>query len=779
MAEIEIEIDGKKLKAEANQTVIQVADNAGIYIPRFCYHPHLSIPANCRMCLVELEKSPKPVPACATPVMPGMKISTKSQKTVLAQKAVMEFLLINHPLDCPICDQGGECELQDLAMGYGSSHSHYDECKRAVADEDLGPLIASDMTRCIQCTRCVRFGDEIAGLRELGVMYRGEDEAIQTYVKQAITSEVSGNIIDLCPVGALTSKPYRFTARPWELNQTPSISPHDCIGANIFVHTRYEKVMRVVPRENKTVNETWISDRDRFSYTGLSHPHRLETPMMKMDGEWQAVSWQQALDFIANEWRDIIATHGADKIGALISPSATVEECYLLQKWMRALGSPHIDHRLREIDMSDQAEMPLFPGSEIAITEIAECDAIILIGSHLHKEQPLAALQVRKASLKGAAVIAINPMDYRFHFPLAAKKILAPQVLPQALAAMANAFETLFSEVSSDDFLKQPLIDKKKVCVILGAQVMHHPQAAFIRYITQKIAVQINAKIIMMTDGGNAAGAWLAGAVPHRHAAGESIHHVGLDAQAMLHKPRKAYALLNIEPTDCADPVLMEEALKQAQSVVALSLYRNTVLEKYAQVILPIAAWTETAGTLVNVTGEIQSFVGVAKPYGESRPAWKILRVLANFFALEGFDYTSAEEVKHEWLQFMHQKAVGMKLSYSHFSAKSFPSVKEKIISRIGEIPLYAVDSIVRHASPLQKMQTITDNHLLTARMHPDTAAYLRVAEGQTVRVRQHGSEITLPVVLDTRVALQAVYIPGGIEKTAMLRELLGEVEIN
>ncbi len=761
MAEIEIEIDGKTFAAQPNQTVIQVADAAGIYIPRFCYHRDLSIPANCRMCLVDVEKSPKALPACATPVMAGMKVWTKSAKTIAAQRAVMEFLLINHPLDCPICDQGGECELQDLAIGYGSAHSHYDECKRAVADEDLGPLIASDMTRCIQCTRCVRFGDEVAGFRQLGVMNRSEDEAISTYVKRAMTSEVSGNIIDLCPVGALTSKPYRFTARPWELDQAASIGPHDCIGANINVHTRYGKVMRVV---NHT---SWLADRDRFSYTGLYHPERLEEPMMKMDGQWQAVEWQQAFEFIANQWRDVIAEHGADKIGALASPNSTLEEFYLLQKLMRALGSSHIDHRLREVDVKDQADMPAFPGLSMPINDLAQCDAIILIGSNIQKEQPLAALQLRKATLKGAAIIAINAVDYDFHFPVMMKKIVAPHQFAQVI-------------VEAGDEIKQQLLAKQKICVLLGAQALHHPQASLIRYLSQQLAKQMGAQMGLMTDGANSAGAWLAGAIPHRHAGGEASHHEGLAAQDMLHKARKAYLLMNVEPDlDCANAVLMQEALKQAKSVVALSLYRNPVLDQCADVILPMAAFTETAGTFINVSGEWQSFTGVAKSFASSRPAWKILRVLANFLHVDGFDYASAEEVKHEAAALIHKKE--QRVDWS-LAAQTFlpclPGANKKI-SRIGDIPLYAIDSIVRHAVPLQKMQDLMDPNLLSVRMHPETAGALGLQEGEIVRIRQQASEIELPLLFDRRIALESAWIAGGIAVTAGLGELFGEVEIS
>lgn len=426
MSDIEIEIDGKKLKAKPNATVIQVADEAGIYIPRFCYHKHLSIAANCRMCLVEVEKSPKALPACATPVMPGMIVHTRSAKAIAAQKAVMEFLLINHPLDCPICDQGGECELQDLSMGYGSDESYYCEGKRVVKDQNIGPLVATDMTRCIQCTRCVRYGSEVAGFRELGVINRGELSEISTYVQHALESEVSGNIIDLCPVGALTSKPYRFTARPWELQQYPSIAAHDCIGSNIYVHTRRGKVMRVVPHENTTINQTWISDRDRFSYEGLYHVDRLEKPLIRQGETWQETDWQTALTVAMEGLQRVLNNAGPEQLGALVSPNATLEEFYLLQKLMRSVGSSNVDHRLRQMDFSDQDSMPSFPGLPMALDEINHCDLIVLIGSNLQREQSSLSLRVRHASLKGAKIIVLNMMDHDFHYKITHKKIIAP-----------------------------------------------------------------------------------------------------------------------------------------------------------------------------------------------------------------------------------------------------------------------------------------------------------------------------------------------------------------
>ncbi len=784
MADIEIEINGQKLTAKPNQTVIQVADAAGIYIPRFCYHKHLSIPANCRMCLVEVEKFPKTLPACATPVTQGMKVFTQSQKTLAAQRAVMEFLLINHPLDCPICDQGGECELQDLSMGYGTPWSHYKESKRSIADQNLGPLIATEMTRCIACTRCVRFGEEIAGLRELGATYRGENTEIGTYIQHAIKSEVSGNIIDICPVGALTSKPFRFRARAWELDQAQSISPHDCLGSPLRIHRRYGTVLRVVAQENADINQTWISDRDRFSYAGLYHADRLEEPMVKQDGKWQAVEWKVAFERVAAGLQETLTEYGADKLGALASPNATLEEFYLLQKMVRGLGSSHVDHRLRAMDMQDQAAMPMFPGLDMSIAELEQCDAILLIGSHLQKEQPLAAIRVRKASQKGAAILAVNPLDYRFTFTVNAKKIIAPHFMPDALAAIVRALDPdslpEWGNIVVDEETKaiaQQLKNKQKSCVLLGALAMHDASASRIRYLAQTIATLSGAKLGFLTEGANAAGAWLAGAVPHRHPAGCELNHVGLDAYQMLHKPRKAYILLNVEPDlDCVNASLAIEALKQAKCVVALSMYRNAVLEEQADVILPIAAFTETAGTFINAAGEWQSFVGVAKAFASSRPAWKVLRVMANFLHLAGFDYESAEEVKHE------VKALVAKTS-SKITTFTFPALNKKeveghFISRIGEIPIYAIDSLVRRSTPLQDTQSIIEGEMAVVRLHPKTAHHLQLQAGDVVKVKQHVAEMQLPVMIDERVAEDAVWIMGGIHATRALGDLFGKVEI-
>jgi NADH-quinone oxidoreductase subunit G len=767
--EIEIEIDGQPLKALSSQTIMQVADAANIYIPRFCYHKHLSIAANCRMCLVEVEKAPKTLPACATPIMPGMKVFTKSSKTRLSQRAVMEFLLINHPLDCPICDQGGECELQDLAMGYGSSHSDYQESKRAVASLNLGPLIATEMTRCIHCTRCVRFGDEIAGMRELGVTFRGEHSEIGTYIERAVCSEVSGNMIDLCPVGALTAKPSRFTSRPWELSQAASISPHDCLGSHLAIHTLRGQVMRVVAREKEDINETWLSDRDRFSYSGLTHADRLKEPLIKINGEWQVTDWESALNYAADKIKLTLAEFGADQFGALSTPHATVEELYLLQKLTRGLNSPHVDHRLREIDHRDQTERGLFPGFELSLSELETCDAVILIGSNLPKEQPLASLRVRKAVLKGAQVLVINSVDYPLHFPVTEKSIIAPQLWAQEL-------ENINNNINNLNILK----NKKKICLIIGAQVLHHPEASIIRTLIQQLAERIGARINFMTDGPNTAGGWLAGALPHRGPNGQVSEQVGLSAYEMFKNPRKAYLLLNIEPDfDCANAYLAEKALQAANTVIALSMYRNSVLEKHATVILPMAAFTETAGTYINAEGTWQSFTGVAKAYYAARPAWKILRALANFLDLAGFNYEEAQSITQE-LRPIHVQNEKVNRGGLRQTASNPPydSYDPSMISRIGEIPIYAGDSLVRRSAPLQKAQKLMLGECAAVYLHPDTAKKLNVKEDEKVLVQQEKASVVLPVKYDARIAENAAWIPGGIAETAGLGDLFGQVNI-
>jgi NADH-quinone oxidoreductase subunit G len=782
MSDIEIEIDGKKLQAKPNAMVIQVADEAGIYIPRFCYHKHLSIAANCRMCLVEVEKSPKTLPACATPVMPGMKVFTKSPKALAAQKAVMEFLLINHPLDCPICDQGGECELQDLSLGFGSADSFYTEGKRAVFDQDIGPLIETEMTRCIQCTRCVRFGAEVAGMRELGATGRGEHMEIGTYVEHAMKSEVSGNVIDICPVGALTSKPFRFTARAWELEQRPTIAAHDCVGTNLNAHMRTGKVMRMVPRENMNINETWISDRDRFSYEGLYHADRIGKPRIKHKGVWQETDWQTALEFAVHGVQRVIAEHGVDEFAALASPNATVEEFYLLQKLMRGLGSPHIDHRLRQVDVLDQDNFAGFPGFALTFAEVEQCDTIFLVGSNIQKEAPSAFLRLRKASRNGATIMALNAMDYTFSFDVAAKQIVAADEMAAVLAGIAKELGIDgVPAVAADPFhvlAANQLLAGKKTCFILGHVALNAVDASLLRSLSLRIAKRIGATVNLLTEGANSAGAWLAGAVPHRGTAQATLAKTGQHAHALLQDARKAYVLLNVEPDlDVADPVAANVALQKADFVVSLSLFNNPVLEQHADVILPMVPFTETSGSYINVTGEWQRFNGVATPFEEARPAWKVLRVLGNLFHLAGFDHTSTEEV-HDEIKNLVSNTLPGTMTDTPVNIVKLTAPDESDLYRLGGIPLYAVDSLVRRAKSLQAAQPILEGNVASVWIHPTAGERLGMQQGAFVTVKQKNGHVRLPVTFDERLPLRGVFIAGGIAETSGLSELFGSVVI-
>ncbi len=724
MSDIEIEIDGKKLLTQPDKMVIQVADEAGIYIPRFCYHKHLSIAANCRMCLVEVEKSPKTLPACATPVMAGMKVFTRSPKALAAQRAVMEFLLINHPLDCPICDQGGECELQDLSLGYGRADSYYVEGKRSVKDENLGPLVATEMTRCIQCSRCIRFGQEIAGRPELGFAGRGEHSEVRSYLeKSMLHSEVSGNIIDLCPVGALTSKPFRFTARAWELQQYPSIAPHDCLGSHLNIHTREGRVMRVVPRENNNINQVWLSDRDRFAYEGLYHSDRLTKPLVKKQGRWQETDWQTALNAAA-----VGLKKAGEGLAALSHPSATLEEFYLLQKLTRALGASFVDHRLRQSDFTF-----VVPASSLTLDELEKSDVIVLIGSNIQKEQPLAALRVRKAALKGAQVISINMQDYDFNFKVTSKIIAAPH--------------RFVSELEKFN-VNEP---GKKVAVVLGALSINHPEARNIF----KLAEKISDSLLVLTEGANARGAHLAGMLP----------------SAIDERERTAYVLLNVEPDlDCGNPQGLIQRLEKADCVIALSIFKNDIVSEHADVIFPIAPFTETSGTFVNTQNEWQTFKGAASPYGESRPAWKVLRVLGNLLHLEGFDYTTSEEVRDE----VKSKKTEITLA-SNGASFTYPKTN---FSRIGELPIYATDSITRRAKALTDTQTLIEGELPVIRMHPKAASALGIKENNEAYAKQDQAKVRLPVRFDESLPLDAVWIPAAMRGTSGLPNLFGPIEI-
>ncbi|MDH4134786.1 MAG: NADH-quinone oxidoreductase subunit NuoG, partial [Gammaproteobacteria bacterium] len=640
---LKIEIDGQLIEVAAGSTIIEAADAAGITIPRFCYHEKLSVAANCRMCLVDVEKSAKPLPACATPVTDGMKVATRSAKAVNAQKGVMEFLLINHPLDCPICDQGGECTLQDLAVGYGGDDSRYQEMKRIVRDKDIGPLIATEMTRCIHCTRCVRFGEELAGIMELGATGRGEHTRIGTYVERSVNSELSGNVIDLCPVGALTSKPFRYSCRTWELSDHPSISPHDGVGANINVQVRHNRVMRVLPRSNEDVNEIWLADRDRFSYEALRSDDRLLKPMIREGNTWRETDWQTALNAAVNGIRKVVAAHGAANFGSLASPLSTLEEFFLLQKLTRALGSNNVDHRLRSADFSDDVQAPAYPGLGLPIREIEMLDTALLVGSNIRKEQPLLGLKLRKAFLNGANLFAINPVDYEFTFDLKARAISGPAALVASLARVARELATLKGQilppgaqalatgtVSADEKrIAAGLHESKRAAILLGNIAQAHPQAAVLRSLADLVAELSGAASGVLSEA-SSAGGWIAGCLPHRAANNTPSSSAGRTAREMLTQPLKAYLVLGAEPElDSLDGQRAVATLKQAEFVVSISAFRSRAAE-YAHVLLPLAPFTETDGTFVNAEGRMQTFAAAVTPAGEARPGWKILRVLGN-----------------------------------------------------------------------------------------------------------------------------------------------------
>ncbi len=791
-----IEIDGQQLTVENGKTIIEVADEHGIAIPRFCYHKKLAVAANCRMCLVEVEKSKKPLPACATTVTEGMKIFTQSPLAVEAQKAVMEFLLINHPLDCPICDQGGECELQDVSLSYGHDFSAYEETKRSVVDDNLGSLVATEMTRCIHCTRCVRFGEEIVGMRELGGTGRGEHMHIGTYVKHSLQSEISANIIDLCPVGALTSKPFQFRARAWEMQQHPSIAPHDALGSSIELHVRRNEVMRVVPKENENVNETWLSDRDRFSYLSVGSEHRLEKPMVKEHGVWREVDWSTALKKAVEELQKVIEHSGAEEVVVLASPSSTLEELYLLQKLMRSQGVRHLDHRLHRIDFSDQNAEPLAPIMPIPYAELEKQKSIFLVGSHLNHEQPLANVRVRKAFLSGAKVMALNPIDYDFHYELAEKIIDAPQNLPEHLAqivkvlaalsgkALPEEVKSFFDKVDPEENasnIAAYLHNHKPACLILGAIAQNHPSAALIQALVRLIG-SMDVNVVVMTEGANAAGAWLTGMVPHRGPMGQSVLEEGKDIQSALQKRSKAFFLLNVDPMfDIADPHLAVESISQAKCVVMITSFVNEHLLAMSSVLLPAAVYAETSGTYVNIEGTWQSFRGVVSPRGEARPVWKILRVMGNLLHAKGFDYTSSEEVLEE-IKGLETESVRENEISDEFLPLNRPTAtpshkgRGDELTRIGEWPIYRGDALCRYAHALQ--ESAPGKASLLVRMHPDTANQHRIT-GHHVRVMQGDYQAVLPFCLDERVAPNAIYIPCGIIETRGLGHALEPVSIS
>ena len=697
---IEIQLDGQKVDVLEGSTIMHAAEKAGTYIPHFCYHKKLSIAANCRMCLVDVEKAPKPMPACATPVTQGMIVHTKNDKAIKAQKGVMEFLLINHPLDCPICDQGGECQLQDLAVGYGSSGSRYEEEKRTVTYKDVGPLVSmQEMSRCIHCTRCVRFGQEVAGVMELGMSHRGEHAEIETFVGMSVDSELSGNMIDICPVGALTSKPFRYSARTWELSRRKSISPHDSTGANLIVQVKANKVMRVVPLENEDVNECWIADRDRFSYEALDSAERLTSPMLKQAGEWKTVDWQTALEYVANGLKHIKADHGADSIGILASPHSTLEELYLAASLMRGLGSDNIDYRLRNAEF-EEAKGARWLGTSIASLSVLQ--RVLIVGSNLRKDHPLFAQRIRQAVRKGCAVNAVNSLAElnlpdAWAMPIASSLIAAPNAWAQSLADIATAI-ALEKAVAAPaagqatDIAKaiaKSLLGGERKAILLGNAAAHCANASSLLALANWIAAQTGASVGYLTEAANTVGAQLAGALPQGK---------GLNAKQMLDGMLKAVILLNTEPEfDSAPGANAVGALNTAQMVVTLSPFKANM--SFSDVLLPMAPFTETPGTFVNAEGRVQSFHAVVKPLGEARPAWKVMRVLANLLGLPGFDFESSQDVLQQIEGISGGQVAATLLSNASDASIQLTSANQAVPSVAS---IYQLDSLVRRAASLQ-----------------------------------------------------------------------------
>jgi len=770
---VEIELDGQKVSVPAGSMVMHAADAAGTYIPHFCYHKKLSIAANCRMCLVDVEKAPKPMPACATPVTNGMIVRTKSDKAVKAQKSVMEFLLINHPLDCPICDQGGECQLQDLAVGYGGSASRYQEEKRVVFHKNIGPLISmEEMSRCIHCTRCVRFGQEIAGVMELGMLHRGEHSEITTFVGRTVDSELSGNMIDICPVGALTSKPFRYSARTWELSRRKSVSPHDSTGANLIVQVKGQRVMRVVPLENEAVNECWIADRDRFSYEALNSDQRLTQPMVKQGGQWVATDWTTALEYVATGLKQIIAEHGPASVGALGSPHATVEELHLLGALVRGLGSQNVDHRLRHADFRrDGAPEGGARWLGLPIAELSTLQRVLVVGSFLRKDHPLFSQRIRQAARQGAKVVSLHAVHDDWLMPMAQRLTAAPADWVQALADIAAAVAAAQgveapapgTATEAAQAAAATLLSGERKAVLLGNAAVQHPRAAELLALANWIAERTGARVGQLCEAANSVGAQLAGALPGPG---------GLDAAAMLAQPRRALLLLNVEPVlDMADPQVAHAALQQASMVVALTSFKDAAVEG-ADVLLPIAPYTETSGTFVNAEGRVQGFHGVVKPLGETRPGWKVLRVLGNLLGLQGFDFESAEQVR--------AAAVGDEATLAHrlsnastVAAAASAGAAGAGLQRVADVPIYASDALVRRAPALQQT---ADARPPQVGVNAALWAELGLQPGDRVRVRQGNAAVVLPARVEPTLAWGCARVPAGHADTVGLGSMTGNV---
>jgi NADH-quinone oxidoreductase subunit G len=751
---VQLEVDGKPVEVPDGSMVMQAADKLGITIPHFCYHKKLSIAANCRMCLVDVEKAPKPMPACATPVTNGMKVWTASEKAVKAQKAVMEFLLINHPLDCPICDQGGECLLQDLAVGYGGSASRYTEEKRVVFHKNLGPLVsAEEMSRCIHCTRCVRFGQEVAGVMELGMVGRGEHSEIVSFVGRSIDSELSGNMIDVCPVGALTSKPFRYSARTWELARRKTIAPHDSLGSNIIAQVKANQVLRVVPLEEESINECWISDRDRFSYEGLNAAQRLRAPMLKQDGRWIETDWQTALEYAATSLKTLAATHGAQALGFLSSGQSTLEELVGLKRLADGLGSPNIDFRPRLTDGVFDAHREGAPWLGMPVADLNDRDVLLIVGSFLRKDHPLLASRIRQAVKRGTRVAIIHAVDDDLLMPLAAKAIIAPSQWAHELARCTEQVGMIRNGEASTPGVAALLAASSRGAVLLGNAVIHHPAYLQIMAAAQALARSVGATLGVLGDAANSVGGYIAGATPGPH---------GLNAGAMIDQPRQGYLLLNLDPQlDHAGGALALDAVRSAACSIALTPFATDALLDACDCLLPISPFTETSGTFINTEGRAQSFQAVNKPLGQTRPGWKVLRVLGSMLGLSGFEIESSEGwrdavLTEGWASKLSNAVAAPVQASEQVRFETLP-----LLERIAEVPIYATDMIVRHADSLQKTNDAKSPAL---RLHPETARDLGLVEGELAHLSDDEGRHRLAIDwrADPTVAVGVLRLPAA-----------------
>ena len=774
---INIEIDGIPLTVDPSKMIIQAADEAGIDIPRFCYHKKLSIAANCRMCLVEVEKANKALPACATPVSEGMKIFTASPVAKAAQRGVMEFLLINHPLDCPICDQGGECELQDLSMGYGGGVGRFSENKRVVKDKDIGALVKTDMTRCIHCTRCVRFGQEIAGIKELGATGRGEHMEIGTYIEQSLGSELSGNIIDLCPVGALTSKPFRYKARAWELSSHASIAPHDAVGSNIEIHTRRDEVMRVVPRDNDALNETWLSDRDRFSYLGLSHEERATSPMVKQNGQWQKVDWQTALNTAVEGLKRVIDQADAEQVAGLAAPTASLEEAYLFQKLMNGLGVTNLDHRHRQQDFADDG---VDYDQDVALSDIEEAETILVVGSAIRREQPILAHRIRQAALSGTRVNELNFFASDLLMPVDTQLAVNIELMLAHLSGIAKAllslakvdesdWVTLLENVvpeAADQTIALQLSNADKAMIMMGDLAKNHPEASKIKALLALIA-RLSGSDLLILPTANSKAANLVGLLPKAEGS--------LNGQQSWQAKLKSYVLLGLEPElDCANTAEAMSALRSAECVVALNSYVTEAMLSYADVILPVSPFAESSGTFVGVDGQWQAYTGAVSPKGESRPAWKVLRVLANLADLEGFEYVSSQDVSDEVKAMIQGKTATDTETYC---PDKLSVTMDSRLQMISEVPMYQIDSVVRRSHALA--ETVENQGAFVAAINSAEASQLGLSQAQRVVVTSDNQSIELAFSVDDAIADGCIHMPTGIVEMSDFAPAFSSVSVS